>query len=68
MSAPTTALADPAQSTSSSSQDDNTAVGMISDSDEMLYRVDRLRVWFQNNNLSLNVGKTKEIIVDIRLS
>jgi gmma-aminobutyric acid receptor subunit gamma/cGMP-dependent protein kinase 2 len=38
------------------------------DDDETAYReeVSGLAVWFQDNNLSLNVSKTKELIVDYR--
>ena len=43
-------------------------VGLITDNDEMAYReeVRELAVWCQDNNLSLNVIKTKELIVDYR--
>ena len=48
--------------------DDTTVVGLISDNDEAGYReeVKDLAVWCQNNNLSLNVTKTKQMIVDYR--
>ena len=48
--------------------DDTTVVGLITDNDEMDYReeVRELAVWCQDNNLSLNVSKTKEKIVDNR--
>jgi hypothetical protein len=48
--------------------DDTTVVGLITDNDETAYReeVRDLVVWCQNNNLSLNVIKTKEMIVDYR--
>jgi hypothetical protein len=48
--------------------DDTTVVGLITNNDETAYReeVRTLRVWCQENNLSLNVNKTKEIIVDFR--
>ncbi|KAI2645994.1 hypothetical protein H4Q32_025360 [Labeo rohita] len=48
--------------------DDTTVVGLISKRDETDYRseVSRLAVWCRDNNLSLNVEKTKEIIVDFR--
>ena len=41
---------------------------MITDNDETAYReeVRDLVGWCQNNNLSLNVTKTKEMIVDYR--
>jgi hypothetical protein len=46
--------------------DDTTVVGLIND--ETAYREEdrELAGWCQNNNLSLNVTKTKEIIVDYR--
>ena len=42
--------------------------GLITDNDETAYReeVSDLAVWFQDNNLSLNVNKTKELLVDYR--
>lgn len=47
--------------------DDTTVVGLISNKDELAYReVNQLVVWCDNNNLSLNVNKTKEITVDFR--
>ena len=48
--------------------DDTTVVGLITDNDETAYReeVRDLSVWCQDNNLSLNVSKTKELIVDYR--
>ena len=48
--------------------DDTTGVGLITDNDETAYReeVRDLAVWCQHNNLSLNVSKTKELIVDYR--
>jgi gmma-aminobutyric acid receptor subunit gamma/cGMP-dependent protein kinase 2 len=48
--------------------DDTTVVGLITDSDETAYReeVRDLARWCQNNNLSLNATKTKEMIVDYR--
>jgi hypothetical protein len=41
-------------------------VGLITDGDETTYREDvrDLAVWCQDNNLSLNVIETKELIVD----
>jgi hypothetical protein len=47
---------------------DNTiVVGLITDNDEAAYREVRdLVVWCQDNNLSLNVIKTKDMIVDYR--
>jgi hypothetical protein len=48
--------------------DDTTVVGLITNNDETAYReeVIDLAVWCQDNNLSLNVSKTKEMIVDYR--
>ena len=48
--------------------DDTTMVDLITDNDETAYREEvRDRAgWCQNNNLSLNVTKTKEMIVDYR--
>ncbi|KAM9433306.1 lipid droplet-associated hydrolase isoform 2-T2 [Salvelinus alpinus] len=48
--------------------DDTTVVGLITDNDETSYReeVRDLAAWCQDNNLSLNVIKTKEMIVDYR--
>ncbi|XP_070182906.1 uncharacterized protein [Littorina saxatilis] len=48
--------------------DDTTVEGLIKDSDELAYRseVDRLVAWCSDNNLELNVSKTKELIVDFR--
>ena len=48
--------------------DDTTVVGLITDNVETAYReeVRDLAGWCQNTNLSLNVTKTKEIIVDYR--
>ena len=45
-----------------------TVVGLITDNDETAYKeeVRELAVWCQDNNLSLNVSKTKEMIVDYR--
>ena len=43
--------------------DDTTVIGLITDSDETAYReeVRELAVWGQDNNLFLNVSKTKEL-------
>ena len=43
-------------------------VGLITNNDETAYReeVRDLAVWCQDNNLSLNVSKTKELIVEYR--
>jgi hypothetical protein len=48
--------------------DDTTVVGLITDNDETAYRenIRDLVMWCQDNNLSLNVIKTKEMIVDYR--
>ncbi|XP_059826069.1 uncharacterized protein LOC132394217 [Hypanus sabinus] len=48
--------------------DDTTVVGLISKNDESAYReeVQRLTDWCRANNLSLNVNKTKEMIVNFR--
>ncbi len=48
--------------------DDTTVVGLISNRDETNYRseVSHLAGWCRVNNLSLNVEKTKEIVVDFR--
>jgi hypothetical protein len=48
--------------------DDTTVVGLITKNDETAYReeVSALGVWCQENNLTLNVNKTKEMIVDFR--
>jgi hypothetical protein len=45
---------------------DTTVVGLITDNNETAYReeVRDLAGWCQNNNLSLNVIMTKEMIVD----
>ena len=47
---------------------DTTVVGLITDSNETAYReeVRSLAVWCQDINLSLNVSKTKDLIVDYR--
>ena len=48
--------------------DDTTSIGLIKGNDEMAYReeVRALTSWCQDNNLHLNVSKTKELIVDYR--
>jgi hypothetical protein len=48
--------------------DDTTVLGLITDNDETAYRdeVRDLAVWCQDDNLSLNVIKTKELIVHHR--
>jgi hypothetical protein len=47
---------------------DDTTVGLITDNDETACReeVRYLAMWCQDNNLSLNVIKTKEMILDYR--
>ena len=46
--------------------DDTTVVGLVSDNDEGRYRkeVERLVGWCSDNNLELNISKTKEMIID----
>ena len=48
--------------------DDTTVVGLITKGDEANYReeVQRLTEWCSENNLSLNIKKTKELIIDYR--
>lgn len=48
--------------------DDTTVVGLITGGDESAYRaeVERLLGWCSENNLSLNIKKTKELIIDFR--
>jgi hypothetical protein len=48
--------------------DDTRVVGLITNNDETTYReeVRALGVWYQENNPTLNVNKTKEMIVDFR--
>jgi hypothetical protein len=43
-------------------------VGLFTDNDEKAYReeVRDLAMWCQDNNLPLNVSKTKEMILDYR--
>ncbi len=47
---------------------DTTVVGLITKGDESAYRdeVQRLTEWCLQNNLSLNIKKTKELIIDFR--
>ena len=47
---------------------DTTVVGLIDKNDESSYReeVEKLIVWFKINNVSLNIDKTKEMVVDSR--
>lgn len=46
--------------------DDTTVVSLITNDDDTLYReeVGQLIRWCKNNNLSLNVEKTKEVVLD----
>ncbi len=48
--------------------DDTVVLGLINNNDEAAYldEVERLTSWYQDNCLSLNVSKTKELIVDFR--
>ncbi len=48
--------------------DDTVVLGLINNDDEAAYldEVERLTSWCQDNCLSLNVSKTKELIVDFR--
>jgi len=48
--------------------DDTTVCGLISQNDETNYRaqVESTVSWCSENNLTLNVAKTKEIIIDFR--
>jgi hypothetical protein len=48
--------------------DNTTVVGLITNNNKTAYReeVRALRVWCQENNLTLNDNKTKEMIVDFR--
>ena len=50
------------------SSQSSTEVGLITNNDETAYReeVRALGVWCQENNLSLRINKTKEMIVDFR--
>ena len=46
--------------------DDTTVVGLITNNDETAYREEEraLAEWCQENNLSLNVNKTRELIME----
>ncbi len=48
--------------------EDTTVIGLITDNDETAYRaeVSTLTKWCQENHLSLNIDKTKELVVDFR--
>ncbi len=56
------------QLSSSNFADDTTVIGLITDNDETAYReeVSTLTKWCQENHLSLNIDKTKELVVDYR--
>jgi hypothetical protein len=52
---------------SSSFSDDTTVVGLITDNNDSAYtEVRELALWCQDSNLSLNISKTKELIIDFR--
>ncbi len=57
-----------APTSSSNFADDTTVIGLITDNDETAYReeVSTLTKWCQENHLSLNIDKTKELVVDFR--
>ncbi len=48
--------------------DDTMVIGLITDNNDTAYRkeVSTLTKWCQENHLSLNIDKTKELVVDIR--
>ena len=48
--------------------DETTVVGRISSNDKTEHRneIENLVNWYSDNNLSLNVTKTKEIVIDFR--
>ncbi len=48
--------------------DDTTVRGLITDNNETSYReeVSTLTTWCQENHISLNINKTKELVVDYR--
>ena len=48
--------------------DDTSVVGLITDNNDPAYReeVRDMAVWCQDNNLSLNLSNTKQLIVDYR--
>ncbi len=54
--------------TSSSNSDDTTVIGLITDNHETAYReeVSTLTKCCQENHLSLNIDKTKVLVVDLR--
>ena len=59
---------DPSTSLIAKFADDTTLSGMVRSNDETAYRnqVENLESWCSENNLLLNVSKTKEMIVDFR--
>ena len=46
--------------------DDTTVVGLITNDDKTVYREEVRALWCLENNLSLNVNITKEMILDFR--
>ena len=48
--------------------DDTTVIGCVNNANKSVYReeVQRLVGWCKNNNLILNISKTKEMIIDFR--
>ncbi len=52
------------------SHDDTTVISLITENDETAYReeVRTMTKWCQKNHLSLNIDKTKELVVDFRIS
>ena len=48
--------------------DNTTLVGLVINNDETAYREEVMALggWCQENNLSLNINKTKKLIVDFR--
>ncbi len=50
--------------------DDTTVIGLITNNDETAYRkeVSELVTWCDANNLTMNISKTKEMVVDMRRS
>ena len=48
--------------------DHTTVIALITNNDESDYREEtsELALWCRDNNLSLNISKTKEFIVDLR--
>lgn len=50
--------------------DDTTVVGLMTDNDESPYRkeVEQLAVWCRSRNLTINVDKTKEMLINFKKS